>query len=69
MLLTHEEPNLTIGRRTALLQHLWSGFDCYPDTADFLAGIIFWALRSQGAVTLADMTRPGAPLIFVNDSF
>ena len=34
-----------------------------------MAGVAHWAQHSFGAVTVADMLLPGAPLIYVNDHF
>ena len=48
---------------------LWPAYSPLEDSASFLMGVIHWAKHSLGSVTVADMTLPGAPLVYVNDHF
>ena len=55
--------------RLEIGQQLWPSYTVLADSASFLAATLRWASQSMGAVTVADMLRPGAPLIYVNDCF
>jgi PAS domain S-box-containing protein len=47
-----------------------SGADAVlDDAASFLTAAVFWASHSCGAVSIADVLLPGAPLVFVNEVF
>ena len=51
-------------------ERLWSGCTGIDGAAStFLSGVLHWAERSVGSVTIADISQPGAPLIYVNDQF
>eukprot|EP00966_Prymnesium_polylepis_P057746 1337418-Prymnesium_polylepis.2 len=69
LLLEQEAPNLTMETRSSLLAQLWSSYCIYSDATNFLAALAFWGSRALGAVTVADMTLAGAPLVYVNDLF
>ena len=55
--------------RSEIADHLWADYLVLDDSASFLTGLVHWAKHSVGAVTVADVLLPGAPLIYVNDKF
>jgi PAS domain-containing protein len=62
-------PNPWADRRQ-IGDQLWSGYSSLTDeVSSFLTGLLHWANLSKGSVTVADMSLPGAPLIYVNESF
>ena len=58
-----------VAARAAVFTHLWPCYSVLDDSASFLTALVHWADRSTGSVAISDMMLPGAPLIYVNDSF
>ena len=46
--------------RATISDQLWADYAVKNDTASFLTGLVHWANRSLTAVTVADVTLPGA---------